>query len=152
MAITRAEVVSVLNHLIQTCKDGENGFRDAAEAVDRSDLKALFLDLSAQRQRFVSELQTEVVNYGDKAETSGSTMAMLHRGWINIKSIVSSRNEHEIIEECERGEDAAVETYQEALRNDLPADVRPTIMKQFQEIQAAHDKVRALEVATENAQ
>ena len=35
MAMTRDEVISTLNDLIETCKDGENGFMTCAGDVER---------------------------------------------------------------------------------------------------------------------
>jgi len=35
------DVASTLNQLIQTCKDGENGFKVAAESVDDVNLQHL---------------------------------------------------------------------------------------------------------------
>ena len=49
--------VDVVENLIETCKDGENGYRDAAEHVKRPDLKTLFLSLSLERSKFAGELQ-----------------------------------------------------------------------------------------------
>ncbi|MCU0627825.1 MAG: PA2169 family four-helix-bundle protein, partial [Gemmatimonadaceae bacterium] len=39
----------ILNDLIETCKDGADGYRAAAEDVQDSSLKALFTQLAAQR-------------------------------------------------------------------------------------------------------
>ena len=39
---TTKDYISTLNGLIETCKDGEQGFRSAAEGVQRADLKTLF--------------------------------------------------------------------------------------------------------------
>ena len=45
-------------------------------------------------------------------------------------------------DECERGEDAAKRAYEEALQQDLPADVRTMIGKQYREVKMNHDSVR----------
>ena len=36
------KTLSVLEDLIETCKDGQKGYRDAAEHVKRADLKTYF--------------------------------------------------------------------------------------------------------------
>ena len=36
-AITNDEVISQLNGLIETCRDGQEGFKQSAEGVDRDD-------------------------------------------------------------------------------------------------------------------
>lgn len=141
---TNDEVISTLNGLIETCKDGQNGFQEAAEGVERSDLKSLFYEFGQQRAKFVGELQSLVTSLGGDPENSGSTLAALHRGWINIKSVVTGRDEKAILNECERGEDSAKAMYKTALESGLPANVLDTVQTQNTSVKAAHDRVKAL--------
>ncbi|HUQ30756.1 MAG TPA: PA2169 family four-helix-bundle protein [Pyrinomonadaceae bacterium] len=148
MATDNDNVISTLNNLIETCKDGENGFRTAADGVKNSELKTLFLTYSQQRAQLAAELQAEVRNLGGDPENTGSVAASLHRGWINIKSTVTGEDEGAVISECERGEDSAVKNYKEALNEDLPANLQSILQRQFTEVKEAHDRIRALEKAT----
>ncbi len=143
---TNDHAVSVLNDLIQTCKDGQEGFQTASEGVRDTALKTLFSEFSLQRAQFAGVLQQEVNRLGGNPETGGSVSASLHRGWINIKSAVTGKNESAIVSECERGEDAARDAYQKALKEHLPLDVRALVESQFLEVKQAHDRVRSLEV------
>ena len=147
MATDNDNVISTLNNLIETCKDGENGFRAAADGVKNSDLRTLFLTYSQQRAHFAAELQAEVRALGGDPESTGSIAASLHRGWLNIKSTVTGQDEGAIISECERGEDSGVRNYKEALNEDLPANIRSVVERQFTEVKEAHDRIRALEKA-----
>jgi uncharacterized protein (TIGR02284 family) len=142
------DVISVLNNLIETCKDGQNGFHTAVDGVKNSDLKSLFENYSQQRAGFVSELQQEVRRLGGDPEKSGSVAASLHRGWINIKSAATGEDEGAVISECERGEDSAVASYKDALEQNLPAEVQALVQRQYTEVKAAHDRIRSLERAT----
>ena len=143
------KVISCLNNLIETCKDGQDGFKTAAEGVDRSDLKTLFYEYSQQRATFAGELQNEVRRLGGDPEKTGSVAASLHRGWIDIKSAVTGHDDNAVIAECERGEDSAVKNYKEALGDaSLPADVRMVVERQYAAVQEAHDRVRSLERKT----
>ena len=142
------EVISTLNGLIETCRDGQNGFKAAAEGVQNSELKSLFYTYSQQRAQFVGQLQDEVRRLGGDPENTGSVAASLHRGWIDIKSAVTGGDDASIINECERGEDSAVKTYSDALGKDLPAGVRPVVERQFAAVREAHDRIRALERAS----
>ena len=47
---------AVLNHLIETCKDAERGFRHVAEHATDPAVKSLFLDIASQRARFAADL------------------------------------------------------------------------------------------------
>ena len=138
-------ISSTLNQLIQTCKDGENGFRAAAEGVEDPNLRRLFESYCQQRAEFAAELQVEVERLGEEPAEEGHAVATLHRSWMNIKSAVTGKDEGAIITECERGEDFAVQTYDRALRNPLSADVKDLVERQFLKIREAHDQVRSLE-------
>lgn len=144
------DVISTLNGLIETCKDGQEGFKEAAEGIERSDLKSLFYEFSQQRAQFAGELQTIVQSLGGDPENTGSVAGSLHRGWINIKSAVTGRDEASILNECERGEDSAKNMYKEALEMQLPANVMETVQSQYSSILAAHDRIKALRDAANN--
>ncbi|HEY6188367.1 MAG TPA: PA2169 family four-helix-bundle protein [Pyrinomonadaceae bacterium] len=149
MATDNDNAISTLNNLIETCKDGQNGFQAAADGVKNGDLKTLFHTYSQQRAQFAGELQTEVSRLGGDPEQTGSVAASLHRGWINIKSAVTGEDEAAVISECERGEDSAVRNYEDALADeDLPADIRSIVERQFAQVREAHDRIRSLEKAT----
>ena len=139
------QVASTLNQLIQTCKDGEEGFQLAAGAVDDVNLKHLLESYSQQRSEFGAELQTEVRRLAQDPAQSGHAAAALHRGWIDIKAAITGRDEAAIIAECERGEDSAIKAYEQALGSDLPQDLRAVVERQFANIKEAHDQIRSLE-------
>lgn len=140
-------VISALNNLVEVCKDGEQGFRTAANALSNAELRRLFTMYAAERAQFAAELQSIVRQLGGEPETSGSVAASLHRGWMNIKSAVARRNDRAVIAEAERGEDAAKQAYQQALGENLPPDVRGLIDRQYARVREAHDRVRTMERA-----
>ena len=144
MAETTKDYISTLNNLIETCKDGEQGFRDAAEHVQRQDLRSIFNEYSRQRSQFASEMQSLVSRIGGDPEHSGSLAASIHRGWINLKSAMTGHDDHAILAECERGEDSAVRNYQDALAHDLPSDVRSSVEEQYRQILEAHNRMKSL--------
>ncbi len=145
------DVISTLNNLIETCKDGQNGFQTAAEGVERSDLKSLFYELGQQRSQFAGELQTLVRELGGDPESTGSTSAAVHRGWINIKSLITGKDETAILNEAERGEDVAKAAYEKATKEQLPSNVASVVQQQATQVKAAHDRVRDLRDAMSNA-
>lgn len=141
---TNDEVISTLNGLIETCRDGQEGFKQAAEGIERSDIKSLFFEFSQQRAKFTGELQDLVRTLGGDPEKTGSIAGAIHRGWINIKSVVTGKDEAAILNECERGEDSAKNAYQEALEIALPAYVQQTVQDQYASVLQAHDRIKAL--------
>jgi uncharacterized protein (TIGR02284 family) len=147
MAVHRGDLVECLNDLIETCRDGENGFQTAPAHVTDPALKKLFSTYSVQRAQFASELESEVRQLGGTPATRGSVSTAFHRGWMNIKSIVTGGSDDAIVAECERGEDAAVENYQRVMKNTLPPNVLPVVKHQFTEVKRAHDRIRDVEAA-----
>ncbi len=139
------DVASTLNRLIQTCKDGENGFKVAAQSVDDLNLQHLLQSYSQQRSEFAAELQSEVQRLDQEPARAGHLAAALHRGWMDIKSLAAGRDEAAIIAECERGEDVAVKAYEQAMGSELPADLRALVERQFFKVKEAHDQIRSLE-------
>jgi uncharacterized protein (TIGR02284 family) len=147
MAVNRGELIECLNDLIETCRDGESGFQTAADHVKDSALKKFLTQCSEQRAQFASELQSEVRQLGGTPAQTGSVSAAFHRGWMNIKAIVTGGNDDAIVTECERGEDAAIENYQRVLKQNLPPNVLPVVKHQFTEIKRSLDRIRDLEQA-----
>lgn len=144
MTANNKEIVRVLNDLIETCKDGANGFRTAAAAVNDPRAKALFESRVPTIEHAAAELQSAVSRLGGDAETTGSVAATVHRGWINLKSAVTGKDDAAIITECERGEQLAVKNYEDALKKDLPSDLRALVDRQYRGAVQNLEKVRAL--------
>ena len=138
------KTISVLNDLIETSMDGEAGFRTCAEDVKDLELKSLFTNRAQECALAAKELQTMVRGFGGTPEDDTSVAGDLHRRWVDLKALVSGKDEESILNECERGEDAALKSYRSALEKDLPAEVRIVVERQYQGVQRNHDQVKAL--------
>lgn len=138
----RDDIVSTLNDLIETCKDGEEGFRSCAENVTNVELKSYFNSRSERCAVAAEELQDLVQSYGGDPKTSSSISGTLHRRWLDIKSAITGKDEEAVLNECERGEDVAKHSYQKALEKDLPEEARIVVERQYQGVQMNHDQVR----------
>src|SRR5881227_1629128 len=147
------ETISTINDLIETLKDGQEGFRQAAEAVEDPKLKSVFNEYSLQRARFAGELQSQAIALGEsKPEDSSSAAGAMHRAWINLKSAITKRDDHAILAECERGEDSAVKEYRDAMENEeLSSPIRDLVSRQYTEVKSAHDRIKQLRDATKES-
>ena len=143
--MTEKDAISTLNSLIETCSDGAKGFRTAAEGLQNNAIKGLFDRYADEREQFAMELRAEVRRLGGNPEEGGSVSGAMHRGWMDIKSAVTGKDDASIIAEAERGEDVAVAVYRKALEAEVPSDIRAIIERQYSSVKAAHDRVRDLE-------
>jgi uncharacterized protein (TIGR02284 family) len=140
----RSDTIDVLKDLVECCKDGEYGFRECAEQAKREDLRSILLQRADDCRRGGQELNQLLRECGHETEDSGSALGAMHRGWVSIKSKMTSYDDKAVLEECERGEDNAKARYMKALQKNLPANVRTVIERQYQGVQRNHDQVRML--------
>ena len=134
----------VVEKLIETCRDGENGYRDAAEHVKSPQLKQWFEQQSGERSRFAQELESLLSEIGERSKKeSGSVSAAMHRAWIDLKSNLGG-GDKAILSSVEQGEDNAKDTYAEALNSSLPPNILEVVQRQGSAVKAAHDRVRSL--------
>lgn len=151
MSNPNKDVIDVLNDLIEYSKDGEKGFRESADDVKNPELKAFFVQRAGECANAAGELQSEVRRLGGDPETSTSFSGDLHRGWVNLKSMVTGKKDEEaVLNEVERGEDHALKAYKEAreklakLGRGATDESYSLVERQLQGVQANHDQVKAL--------
>ena len=66
------------------------------------------------------------------------------RAWVDIKAAISNNDNAAVLEECERGESAALIAYENALREEMPGDLRALLEKQYEGARRNHDRIRQL--------
>jgi uncharacterized protein (TIGR02284 family) len=137
---------NVLDDLIETLKDGQDGFRSASESAPSPELKTILSEYSLQRSKFAGDLQALVrSDSGKEPANSGSVSGALHRGWIGLKAALVKQDAHAILVECERGEEIAVEEYRKAVQTpSVPSHIVDTLKAQLEEVEAAQIRIRAL--------
>lgn len=72
MASIDADAVITLNVLIETCKDGELGFRTAADDTRSVEAQRMFQALARERAELAAELQREVRRLGGTPAAAGT--------------------------------------------------------------------------------
>jgi uncharacterized protein (TIGR02284 family) len=138
------DVISTLNDLIETSRDGEKGFALAAKDAKDASLVSIFREGEQSCREAVRELQEQVRALGGNPDNSGSVAGAMHRGWLSLKTAATSRDDKAILEECERGEDYAKAAYGAALKTNLPDGVRQIVERQHKGAVANHDRIRDL--------
>lgn len=139
--------VQILNDLIEINNDRIEGYQRASKDLqdDSIELKSLFTRLIGQSQGYKLALGTEVSAFGKDIETGTTTSGKIHRVWLDVKAAFTGHDTHNVLEECEFGEDAILKAYRTALEDEnLPAYLRETISQQESELLDAHDEIKAL--------
>jgi uncharacterized protein (TIGR02284 family) len=136
--------VDVLNDLLECCRDGEYGYRQCAEHVKSDEIKAVMLRHAEHCKSGASELEEQIRQLGGKIDEGGTVSGALHRGWVSIRGTLSGHSDQAMLDECERGEDAAVARYRKALKQDLPSPIRMVVQRQMQGVQHNHDTIKSL--------
>lgn len=142
--MTNDEIISTLDDLIETSKDGEYGFNTCAENVKDMQLKKVFTAGAQRCAEGANELQEQVRRLGGDPDKHSSVAGTLHRAWVDIKAAITGKDEQAVLEECERGEDVAKNTYEKALVKGLPDDIQSIVQRQYQGVVENHDRVRDL--------
>lgn len=137
------DVIKHLNELIETSRDGENGFQQCSEKANDPKLKTFFGERATECRTGTAELSRLVTQYGGEPDQTGSVAAAAHRAWISVREGVT-HSDASLLSECERGQDRAVAAWRKALEAPLPDDVRTVVQQQMQGVQRNHDQVKAL--------
>lgn len=148
MTGTLQDYAAAVTNVIAICRDAEQGFRGAADAVKDPMLKELFEGYSEQRGRFAGELQTAVKALGFDPTHPTGVGGTVHAAWMTLKGVLTGHKPNAILAETERGEDMSIKTYREALALNLPVELHALIQRQFEEVQAAHSRIRTLRDAS----
>ena len=125
---------AVLNHLIETCKDSEAGFRHAADLAGDPGFKTLFTDLARHRSQVAAELLPHAQRFGGSEAAEGTTAASLHRKWMDVRDNWSGHDDRAILAEVRRGNNMTMAAFRDALAGVLPASVRDIVERQYAEI------------------
>lgn len=139
------KTIDVLNTLITINNDRIEGYETANKETEEHDLKTMFAQFSATSQRCKAELTHEVIKLGGTPAEGTMVSGKFFRVWMDVKAALTGKDRKAILNSCEYGEDAAQDTYKNALENDvehLTAEQQTMVKAQHLLLKADHDKVR----------
>jgi len=134
---------NILHDLVATARDGERGFREAADHFKSADLKSMAQRVSAERAQFARELEPELRTEGKTDRPEGTAEGSLHRAWVKIETALGG-GDPTILGWLEQGEDHAKKVYGEALHGNLPSAAEMIVRRQYDRVVATHDEVKRL--------
>lgn len=144
---TVSKSIETLNDLVKINNDRIEGYQRAVELTkdEDSDLRELFNRMADESRQYANELSTYVNSLGEEAEEGTRADGKIYRVWMGIKAAFSGKDRKSILESCERGEDAALKAYDEALNDeDLLAEQRQLVSEQRSRLKMSHDAIKRL--------
>ncbi len=136
------KTIEGLQDLIEINLDSGNGFETSADKIDNADIAAYFRRCGQRRQNFAGELQSYVRANGEEPKDSGTFSGTLHRWWTSLRGTVQSGDEHALLAEAERGEDAIKEKYEEVLKETAGSPLNSFLQQQWLSVKQDHDTIR----------
>jgi uncharacterized protein (TIGR02284 family) len=137
------KIVPILRRLHRIAVDGAKGYRDAADHTSPR-FTELLTRFAEEREAMDQDLRAQLALRGGEPDDSGDTLGALHRGWIDLKSVLT-HSDKAIIDECQRGEEAAVKAYQDALNTQgLPPDLEILLNRHYSRVKLSHDQIAQL--------
>jgi len=139
--------IELLNSLIEINNDRMEGYDTASKETEEVDLKVLFSEFKEVSRLCKEELGSEVRKLGGEPTEGTKTTGKLFRIWMDVKAAFTGKDRKNILNSCEYGEDAAVNTYKDVLKNNvekLTAEQHKMVNEQFKLIKADHNKIRGL--------
>jgi uncharacterized protein (TIGR02284 family) len=111
------EIIEELNGLVNILNDGKVGYKETIDNVKSEKLKSYFLEFSNQRQEMAIELKSVIVGLGgENTNDKSGILGTMHRVWIDVKELFTSKDDEAILNAIETGEKVAVEKYEDALK------------------------------------
>ena len=136
---------AALNHLIETCRDAERGFRHIAEHTADSAVKTVLLDIASQHARFAAALLPPAQRLGGASTSDGTTAGALHRTWVDLRSALIRSDPNDAVHDAEWSEHVSLGAYEHALHGMLPPTTRDLVEAQYAELQKTAARLRDLE-------
>lgn len=131
----RGKAVSKLNQLLEKNYDAEKEYIKAAENTESSLIKNILKSEAEKRRSFSLKLKDEIAKLGGMPEKESSTASKIQRTWIDVKAALSGNSDQSIIEQCKKGDKAALEEYESVLKeSELTASSRKMVQQQREEI------------------
>jgi uncharacterized protein (TIGR02284 family) len=133
-----------LSELLAVNRAGENGLGACADQAQAESLKRALAGRASRRGAAAAELRDLIGQLGGDPASRARIIGASGRGWINLNVALAVNDDDAIVDECEHGEDHALEVYRNALDDHLPDFVRQVVLRQFEDLMSEHEQIRFL--------
>lgn len=138
------ETISGLQDLIEINIDSSKGFHAAAEKIEDPKIASYFRDCASERKAFANDLSRYVELNAREPKDTGTVKGAVHRWWLELRGTVQRGDEHAVLAEAERGEDAIKARYENVLKETAGSPLNSVLQHQYASVKSRHDQVKAM--------
>lgn len=139
--------IETFNDLIRAHRDRISEYQNATLRLrpQESGLSSTFSEIIRESEQCIADLTAQITPEGEVPADRTSFEGTLYKIWIDLKLTLSAHPNYSLLDICEKGEDAMVSCYREALNHPgtlTPDDIR--LLESQQEIVTkTHDMIKA---------
>ena len=104
-----------LNALLQKTYEAKKRYVEAAEKISNARMHQFFLLRIFQLKDFAQALEMEIASFGQQPRIGGKLAHPMVRKWIDFSTLMSGPDLNALKKEVERGEHAAMDSYDDVL-------------------------------------
>lgn len=138
------ETINALRLLVQARVDGEGEYGDCARHAQAVELRELFAYRAQSCREEAAQLEALLRDLGGRPGHRGSVLGTAHRGWMALRSTLAANGDEVLLDECERGEEAALIRYRGVLKGPLPESIRQLVLKHYELARHTREQLQAL--------
>ncbi len=137
---------ATLNDMINVLEDSRGFYAEAAEQVDRPDLRTLFLRMATTKRVIMNDLKNKVIFTGEEP-ADGSWAGSIRKAYAGLKTRLIDDSPGEYVAQLEEFEDRILDQFRDAVEASDDPSVRQIAIKYLPEVQRDHDQMRSLKIA-----
>lgn len=111
--------INILNSLIVINTERMEGYETASAETTDTDLKTFFAELKYTSEQCREALVGEVVKLGGSPDENTKIASKIFRVWMDVKAALTGNDRSIILNSCVFGENVALNTYDDAIRNHI---------------------------------
>lgn len=139
--------IETFNDLIRAHTDRIAEYQKATLSLkpQEAGLSTIFSEIIKESQECIADLNSRIVSDGDIPEEHASLEGKIYRAWMDLKVTFSSNPNYSLLDICEKGEDAMMKAYREAIKNPgtLSPDDLNLLIAQQEIVKKTHDLIKA---------
>lgn len=110
-----ANIVSLLNNLLEKNCDAKRGYQKAAEEIDQPTLKGWLMSLAEQRENFKKSIKEEIRSLGGEPATFNQVTGKIQASFTNLELLYILGNIEHALEKCLQYEITILDEFEDLL-------------------------------------